>query len=266
MLHNIEKWVDRYPDKLLFSFLDARGGPVTNFSYQGFWRRVSLLASHLSDRRGLRPGDRVLLAYPAGLEMICALFACTRVGLIPVPTAAPAAYGFASAVYRMAHIAQDCQAVALLTNRDCWDQLRRKLSQDSHPAIPSETQLLVELPTIITEELVGFADSVPEGRTCDIFLLQYTSGSTSSPKGVIVTHENVMHNCRVVDHEAPCQFQYSPLKGASHLLYPSRQARSLSSACRPVCYQMKKLPKQIPSLCQRNVTCPITLNVSRTLF
>lgn len=210
VLHSIERWVERYPDKLLYSFLDARGNTVTDYSYQGFWRRVSLLASHLGDRRDLRPGERVLLAYPAGLEMICALFACSRVGLIPVPTAAPAAYGFTSAVYRMAHIAQDCRAVALLTTRDGWNQLRRKLSQNNCQAMTWATQVLGQLRTIITEELLEFADSVPDGRRCDIFLLQYTSGSTSSPKGVIVTHENVLHNCRVVDHEAPVCVSWLP--------------------------------------------------------
>ncbi len=207
----VEQWVNRHPEKLLYSFLDLGGNAIVSYSYETFLQRVDLIAGHLHRERGLQSGDRVLLAYPPGLEIICALFACARAGFISVPVYPPGAQGFEAAIYRMDHIARDCQAVALLTSRDCHDVLRRNLGQDSGNAISGESRAVMGLDWVVTEDLVEPAGGAPHINVSDLFLLQYTSGSTSSPKGVMVSQQNILRNCRlVVDHEAPIAVSWLP--------------------------------------------------------
>jgi thioester reductase-like protein len=211
VLEVLQKWTNRYPDKLLYSFLDLGGKGIASYSYQAFEERIDLIASHLRVRRGLENGDRVLLAYPPGLEMLCALFACARAGLIAVPVNTPGIQGFQAALFRIEHIARDCQAVALLTSRAGLDLLRRNLSVENGNDVPPEIRALTKLDWIVTEDLVEPAGKVLDTKVSEIFLLQYTSGSTNSPKGVIVSHDNIISNCRlVIDHEAPIAVCWLP--------------------------------------------------------
>lgn len=207
----LERWADRHPDKLLYAFLDPDGDVVERHSYSSFITRIDLIASHLLKRRQLHAGDRVLLAYPPGLEMIASLFACARVGLIPVPVPPPSVYGFTAAWYRMRHIAQDCAAVAVLTSHDCQAGLRRHIATNRGPTDLAEVRVPMKLTWIATDEFVEPAGAAPVGVPHDVLFLQYTSGSTSSPKGVVVTHANVVHNSSVaVDHEAPVTVSWLP--------------------------------------------------------
>jgi thioester reductase-like protein len=211
VLDTVDHWVDRHPEKLLYSFLDVHGAEVESHSYESFRRRVELIAGHLRARRALQTGDRVLLVYPPGLEMICALFACERAGFIPVPTAPPTAYGFTAALYRLAHIARDCQAATMLTSRESFDALQRACGGDANDAVRAEARAALAFEWIISEDLVEPADRPCNGHRADTFFLQYTSGSTGSPRGVVVTQENVLHNCRlVVDHESPVAVSWLP--------------------------------------------------------
>ena len=80
-----------------------------------------MIAGHLRKEHRFAAQDRLLLAYPPGLEMICAFFGCVRAGLIPVPVYPPSSHGFQSALYKMVHIAKDCQAAGILTSRTTTD-------------------------------------------------------------------------------------------------------------------------------------------------
>jgi thioester reductase-like protein len=211
VLGTLETWVDRHPDKLLYSFLDSNGEAVERHSYGTFLDRINLIASHLICRGRFQHGDRVLLVYPPGLEMIAALFACARAGVISVPVPPPSAYGFTAAVYRMRHIAQDCGAVAVLTSRDCEALLRRHIEANGENGDALASRPVTDFKWIVTDDLVEPVRSGPNGNPVGVFFLQYTSGSTSSPKGVIVTHDNVLHNCSLaVDHEAPVTVSWLP--------------------------------------------------------
>ncbi len=108
---------EKHPDKLLFAFLDSECGATESYTYEAFLRRAADIASHLHRTQPLEPGERVLLVYPPGVEMICAFFACVQLGLIPVPVCPPSSHGFRAVLYQMNHIAEDCGAAAVLTDR-----------------------------------------------------------------------------------------------------------------------------------------------------
>ena len=203
VLASVEAWSAVQPDKPLYVFLDAHGQVQQRLTYAGFLDRVALIAGHLGSDARFAPGDRVLLAYPAGLEMICAFFACAKAGLTPVPTPAPVGPGADSALLRMNHVARDCGAAGVLSSREGLDQAA---------ALPGgETQALSALPWIATEALAPPASAPPDRRSTDVLFLQYTSGSTSDPKGVVVSHDNVLANSTLVlDHGTPISVCWLP--------------------------------------------------------
>ena len=97
ILRPFYEWTERNPDKLLFAFLDGEGRTTESYTYGQFLQRTTEIASHIQRTCPMNPGERVLLAYPPGVEMICAFFACVRLGLIPVPVYPPTSHGFQAA-------------------------------------------------------------------------------------------------------------------------------------------------------------------------
>lgn len=195
----IESLVGRHPDRTLFSFLGESGRPGESLTYASFLERVDIIASHLLARPDLSPGDRVLLVYPQGLEIIAALFACVRAGMIPVPTAPPSPSSLTAAVHRMEHVARDCEPKVMLTNHGCNDMLLPLRSAELNGSTPSPA--IAGLDWLVSENLGEAAGPIQGVKESDTFLLQYTSGSTNDPKGVVVSQANILANCDlVVDH------------------------------------------------------------------
>jgi len=211
ILGQLDRLTDEHPDKLLYSYLDVNGDPIESYTYASFLHRTQAIAGHLRKERRFSIGDRLLLAYPPGLEMICAFFGCVRAGLIPVPVYPPSSRGFQSALYKMVHIAKDCQAAGILTSRDYHASLKTNLARSGVSASGVDVDYISALPWIATE---SFVDAIAEGPMVDaseILFLQYTSGSTMEPKGVIVTHENILNTASlVIDHDAPVVVSWLP--------------------------------------------------------
>ncbi|MDP6700329.1 MAG: AMP-binding protein, partial [Candidatus Latescibacteria bacterium] len=110
IIKEFEIRVQEHPDKLLYSFLDIKGNVKESYTYKEFFCRVKSIASHLYAIGALKPGDKALLVYPPGLEMICAFFACVKLGAIPVPVYPPSAKGFHASAEIMSFIARNCDA------------------------------------------------------------------------------------------------------------------------------------------------------------
>jgi len=231
IFNHLERLADQHPDKLLYSYLDVNGDPIESYTYASFIHRAQAIAGHLRKDGRFASGDRLLLAYPPGLEMICAFFGCVRAGLIPVPVYPPSSRGFQSALYKMVHIAKDCQAAGILTSRDYHASLKTNLARSGVSASGVDVDYISGLPWIPTEDFVdtisgraselhlnggsnGALNGASNGaavKPSKILFLQYTSGSTMEPKGVIVTHENILTTCPlVIDHPAPVVVSWLP--------------------------------------------------------
>src|SRR5215472_14668879 len=193
ILDKIETLGNQHPQRLLYSYIDVNGSPIGGYTYESFLHRTKVIAGHLRKQHGFKSQDRLLLAYPPGLEMICAFFGCVRAGLIPVPVYPPSSRGFQSALYKMVHIAKDCQATGILTSKDYQASLKTNLARSGISAGGIDVDYISGLPWIATED---FVDVIADRTAVDpskILFLQYTSGSTMEPKGVIVTHENILN-------------------------------------------------------------------------
>lgn len=131
-------------------------------------------------------GRNLLLLYPPGLDYIKAFFACLYAGCVPVPAYPPTG---ARDLTRLYNVALDCNAGAVLSN----DMLT--------PVITSWVENLdqgIDLPCIATDSHCADDDAIGfiphQADPDDIAFLQYTSGSTGHPKGVMVSHGNLLAN------------------------------------------------------------------------
>jgi thioester reductase-like protein len=201
ILDYMSHWAAVQPDKCFSVFLDRHGMLREKYTYQSFEARTRFLAEYLHDETALQCGDRVALVYPPGLEMIAAFVACVRIGAIPVPVppVTSVANGGAS---RLRSVMLDSGAALALTDSSFGS------GSDSRDEVDDRADLgdpLAHLgvPRLATDKLQGAARGGITDNPIQTLFLQYTSGSTGAPKGVAVSHQNVIHNCRsMIDHQA----------------------------------------------------------------
>jgi amino acid adenylation domain-containing protein len=134
-------------------------------------------------------GERVVLLYPPGLEYIAAFFGCLYAGAVAVPAYPPRNNQTLS---RLQTIVGDSQATFALTTRQILSRGEAQLTS---------TPRLQALRWLTTDTLAtGLAEQweEPESDAATLAFLQYTSGSTASPKGVMVSHANLLHNEQMI--------------------------------------------------------------------
>ena len=173
------------PDQTAFVFIDDRDG-VSEITFGELDRRARVIAARL--QLELRPGDRALLVYPAGLEFIAAFFGCLYAGVVAVPATYPKPK---RPMPRLQRIALDCDAHVALSTA----QTLTILDPDLLSADAATSQW------IATDELGDELAELwqpPSVAQSDLAFLQYTSGSTSDPKGVMVTHANLLNNLECI--------------------------------------------------------------------
>jgi acyl-CoA synthetase (AMP-forming)/AMP-acid ligase II/acyl carrier protein len=170
-----------HPDQTAYVFLDDRDGK-TEWTFADLERRARAIASRL--QLELQPGDRAILVYPPGLDFIAAFFGCMYAGVVAVPATYPKPR---RPMPRLSRIAIDCDAhVALSTAATLTTLDPELLSKD---AATSQWIATDELPDALATEW-----QPPQVDANDLAFLQYTSGSTSDPKGVMVSHANLLNN------------------------------------------------------------------------
>src|SRR6202012_4527174 len=126
------------------------------------------------------------------------------------------------------HIAKDCHACGILTSADYHASLKTNLTRSGVSASGVDVDYISALPWIVTEEFVEPISDEPFVDPSKILFLQYTSGSTMEPKGVIVTHENILNTYDlVIDHPEPVVVswlpQYHDMGLIGCYLYPALQ-------------------------------------------
>ncbi|WP_405974453.1 fatty acyl-AMP ligase [Streptomyces sp. NBC_00988] len=165
------------------------GGPTTEqLTYGELDRRARSCAQYLRGR--CLEGDRILLLYPSGLDFVTALIGCLYAGLVAVPAPVPDSSGRSDT--RTGSIVHDAGAALVLTNTRCAPEIAEFLEAEGLAGLP-----VVATDTLATDGLE--AGWTPPALAADTpAVLQYTSGSTSSPKGVTVTHGSLVHNLRLI--------------------------------------------------------------------
>ena len=179
------------PADCAYTFLEDGERPGASVTYAELERRARAIAACLQSR--MRPGSRVLLLYPPGLDFVGAFFACLFANVVAVPAFPPGGGRSVSRsgserLARLAAICADAEPSAVLTT----SETARRLSWAP------------DLEVIASDDIVdsGAAWRDPGVGRRTIAFLQYTSGSTAIPKGVMVSHGNLLHNLAYTFHLA----------------------------------------------------------------
>lgn len=175
-------------DATAYVLLDETGGPQESLTYGELHARALAVAGRLAAR--CRPGDRALLLLPHRLDFVVAFFGCLYAGVVAVPVPPPRGTRVPDATRS---VAVDSEPAAVLTVAALRGTVRLALGPsawiavdepDPDPAPPAGTPL----------------DRPRRCRPDQLAFLQYTSGSTASPKGVMVTHRNLVANQQMIEH------------------------------------------------------------------
>ena len=178
-----------------YTFLVDGETEAISLTYGELEQRARAIAALLQS--ACNPGERVLLLYPPGLEYITAFFGCLYAGMVAIPVYPPRPN---RSLDRIESIVTDAGANVALTTDAVFTSLTR--------------QATLFLPLKPLKWLTTDAISLDQGQDyqtvtlagSDLAFLQYTSGSTAQPKGVMVSHQNLLHNLEAIHH---C-FEHSP--------------------------------------------------------
>ena len=186
LVDQAERMVQSRKEEVYMRYLDSKGKEDGVLSYQGLWSRAGALAATIR-RHGVKPGDRVLLCFAVGVEFIVVFWACLRAGVIAVPVYPPNPSKMAQALAKLELIRAAAGTTVCLMDKTV--SRLRWLSMLTQ-SWPSMTYYNTE--TAVEENALPFVNL--DIKLEDIAFLQYTSGSTGDPKGVVISHRNLWHN------------------------------------------------------------------------
>ena len=180
----MEYWASQTPHKTAFTFLKG-GKEEEKLTFEEIFLSAKRVAGIIN--RYAKPGDRVLINDHPGLNYIRSFFGCLLSGVIAVPVYPPR---FNQKLERLHGIISSCSPTLAISSQSVRDDIQTRFKFDP---------LLTKLRWITDlEEESTFLPSPLSSN--DIALLQYTSGSTSLPKGVMITHKNIMANLEAITH------------------------------------------------------------------
>ena len=171
------------PDDLALEYLEDGEVSGTSYTFFQLFKQSVAVAEKLQKK--LKFQDRVLLFYPPGPEFVTAFLGCLLAGVIAVPAYPPKKNRNTN---RLEAIIRDCGAEAILTTLSSLNKMKSNFSE------VSLIQGLKWLATDDTDESMNVNFSLDQLKREHVAFIQYTSGSTGEPKGVIVNHRNLLHN------------------------------------------------------------------------
>ena len=187
--HQIRHHADRSGGNVAVRFLDDHGKTAT-WTYGELWERTTAIAATLIEH-GVGPGDRVAMVMPPTIHAISGFYGVQLARAIAVPACYPS---YAKPMPRLRSIVEDCDPAAILSVDGCIDRMADRSAFET-----SATPIWIAADRAITPmDESGVREALTKIEAADLGLLQYTSGSTSEPKGVRVTQGNLRHNIGII--------------------------------------------------------------------
>ena len=193
----IDHWGVAQPEKVSVSFVDyfeSRKGVEYSVTFGELDLRTRALATRIAELT--QPGDRVAILAPQGADYVVAFAGALRSHAINVPLYAPDLPGHGD---RLQAVVADCKPTAIITTTAKADMVREFCAAHGGPA---DSQIIC-VDDLGDEEALADQYVFPDLKLDDVAYLQYTSGSTRTPAGVVLTHRNLMVNAwQLIDGHA----------------------------------------------------------------
>jgi acyl-CoA synthetase (AMP-forming)/AMP-acid ligase II/aryl carrier-like protein len=177
---------EQQPGRIAYAFISDSG--EEDITYAELDCRARAIGCMLADQR--LAGAPVLLLYPPGIDYIAAFFGCLYANVIAVPAYMPDQERLENSRSRLAAIVRDAMPSGVLTSAAAGTALSAMFE-----ASPELSGLRIMVTDDVSEDQAWQPAAVAAES---IALLQYTSGATSNPKGVILTHRNLMSNSEII--------------------------------------------------------------------
>lgn len=173
-----------HPDRIAFRFLTDGEIRAQTLTYAELDLQARQVSAELTKRAA--PGDRALLLHAPGLDYITSLFGCLYAGLVAVPALPPPN---SRPIAPLSDLIADTGARVALASDGIASRLQRRLTSSGVPALdwvlPPDPKEMFSAPSSAVTD-------------ADLAVLQYTSGSTTAPKGVMLSHGSLMSNVRML--------------------------------------------------------------------
>ncbi len=183
------------PNHIALTLPAAGDAPEINLTFGELDRRARACAAAL--QRHAAPGDRVLLPLESELEFLLAFLGCLYAGMVAVPAALEASR--AAAGPRLQAILRDASASLVVASPAARQRLEAQFKQTEAAPLT-----WLDPAALLSGDEAGWQPPPLDGRT--LALLQYTSGSTGAPRGVMVNHDNLLFDMRAIQQT----FGYTP--------------------------------------------------------
>jgi len=195
-VHLLRRWSDIHPDNDLYTWLGDEGEETERRTYGNLQARANTIAAALLTAWGCSQNDRAVLMYLPGLDFIEALWGCLLASVVAVPVYPVDLRKFKLSVGRFQGIVNSCTPTVALTH-GAYRSMKRAMAIKTVLEPASWPTGLVfhttdDLPTQGNTRVF----SMPSSE--DLALLQFTSCSTGDPKGVMLSHGNVVHNLHAI--------------------------------------------------------------------
>jgi acyl-CoA synthetase (AMP-forming)/AMP-acid ligase II len=174
-----------------YTFLSDDGDPTETIGYDGLADRALAIAGLLQEAGAV--GEPILLIFPPGLDYVAAFLGCVCAGAIAVPAYPPDPLRMSRTVPRLAALVADAGARFALTTEPI-----RALVQAMGAEVTGGLSSMCWLATPQADASTRRSWRQPDSRPEDPALLQYTSGSTGTPRGIVLSHANLLHNSAAI--------------------------------------------------------------------
>lgn len=198
LLNRLEQNAVTYASKKAVTFLGSGpdGGKVErSLTYKELMNEVNSVAIFLLDK--ISPGDCAVLVYPPSLDYMVAFLACLKAGIIAVPVFPPARR---DTIAMFSNIVNNCKAKFALTSTT-YNHQKKLMNIQAATRRADWPKDLKWLTTNNASKPPKPTQSLHQAKEDDLSFLQFTSGSTSEPKGVMITHGNLAHNLTIITNE-----------------------------------------------------------------
>ncbi|CAG8461189.1 3686_t:CDS:2 [Cetraspora pellucida] len=195
----------RFPNKVAFSWVDVNVREEAKITYTELYRQARAVAYYLRHTANLNTGDPILLCYAPGLKFLPILFGCMLAGITAVPIAPPNLATADKDIARFKYLSTTTSAKIVFSDKNYMLYTRLYAAKSffgmANKIDWPEGLIWVEGEKVISSKDL-FDEKLIEEVDCEnVAVIQFSSGSTGDPKGVMLTHKNLLHNVDLMQHE-----------------------------------------------------------------